>query len=441
MPSRFRTLLVVGVLLSRGVRCFKLGRLTQDRLVEHRQAELSSIGHGSGVANTTGMEEGPRLAPAASGDHHDMVRKASITEVRYRIFLLCAIGFAFLAGCWLVYALSGRRRSEHGTENCGDKPTVYMMLACASWIAMSVGLCNMNKSLIMSLKAPALVTIAQMVIAAVLMGATCVRKLFASPRKQLLYWLFIPCLYAGVLCTALYALNHISLSANMALRTLLPLIGLPVEMALAKPEQRPNMSATVLFFLVLPILGVYLYLHGIPSISGIGVVYAFLNICVVLVDRLVQRRLLTNECKDLDSTVCTFMNNTLGCLPCIVLALSTGEVKELWQAERQESWQDPSVLVLLAISGFAGIGICYFGLECQRLITATSFFVMQNLAKVCTVISGVVFFGDPVSSWQAVVGLILCIFGASAYSYVTLKGEQAAPAKKMEILAERTQAR
>merc|ERR1719428_2090515 len=117
---------------------------------------------------------------------------------------------------------------------------------------------------------------------------------------------------------------------------------------------------------------------------------------IAITDRLVQRRLLTIECKDLPSALCAVANNSFGMLPACVLAWSVDEVRTA--AVHFEAWTDPKVLTLLLLSGFVGLGICYSSLECQRIISATSFFVLQNVSKIAVVAMGVLVFHDPLGT-------------------------------------------
>jgi len=152
-------------------------------------------------------------------------------------------------------------------------------------------------------------------------------------------------------------------------------------------------------------------------------------------DRLLQRRLLTTECKDIPSDVCTIINNSFGLIPTLLLACATHQFEETQTPTNKASWQDPRVLILLALSGCVGIGICYLGFMCQRVISATSFFVMQNVSKVAVVSAGVCFFGDPISSGSSVSGLCLSLGGSFLYGYLQMSSSaqaQAAEAPKKQ---------
>merc|ERR1719277_1068041 len=104
---------------------------------------------------------------------------------------------------------------------------------------------------------------------------------------------------------------------------------------------------------------------NLDSISLVGVGFAFLNMFLAVTDRLIQRRLLTTECKDLSSSVCTILNNFFGMLPTLLLAGLTGQFGHAAAPENRAKWMEAHVMVLLVLSGLVGTGISILGLECQ----------------------------------------------------------------------------
>merc|ERR1719198_1543776 len=101
--------------------------------------------------------------------------------------------------------------------------------------------------------------------------------------------------------------------------------------------------------------------------------------------------------------------------------MMTGEVTKVQSPTGAASWTDPQIMLLLGMSGLVGMGICYFGFECQRVLSATSFFVMQNLSKVAVVSVGVCVFGDPLTSPLAALGLVLSLGGSGLYGHAQME--------------------
>merc|ERR1719171_257769 len=113
--------------------------------------------------------------------------------------------------------------------------------------------------------------------------------------------------------------------------------------------------------------------------------------------------------------VCTIMNNAVGMLASVAIACTTLEMKHAMTPERIASWTNPKVIVLLALSGGLGLGMCYFGFACQRAISATSFIVLQNTNKVAIVSIGTRAFNDPIQSPVAMAGLLIGLCGGFLY--------------------------
>merc|ERR1711862_778949 len=98
--------------------------------------------------------------------------------------------------------------------------------------------------------------------------------------------------------------------------------------------------------------GALIYCFGLKDISVMGLVFALANMVMAMSDRLIQRRLLTTECKSLNSSVCTIMNNLIGLLPTMLLAVATHEVQHATSVEKIMLWRDRRLMLLLFCSGF-----------------------------------------------------------------------------------------
>merc|ERR1719188_983962 len=339
----------------------------------------------------------------------------------FQIFTLCVCMYGGIALMWAVFwylpDCPGRTSKANGK----------VFLLCMTWASMSVGMQVLNKTLVSMLQAPALISVGQMWIAVLLVGIPSYKELLDAPRRQLMIWLIVPLFFAAMLCTSCYTYQYMSLSFYTVIRNMTPLVVLPLERTLMPADTRPRVSYMVLISMSVMLCGTLMYGGGIGHVSVIGCIFAFTNMILAVSDRLIQRRLLTTECTGLASSVCTVMNNAFGSIPALLLAGATHQIADMASPENRASWTDPHVLTLLALSGAIGIGICYLGFECQRVITATSFFVLQNFSKVAVIVCGVTFFGDPIRSPLAVAGLVLSIGGSFCYGKAQMSlQEQAA---------------
>lgn len=359
----------------------------------------------------------PATSSALAGASH--IQHAAINSVLLsQIFVMCVVMYG---GMGLAWSTNWRAMTDANLP----RTHFHTGLLCVTWASTSVGMHVLNKSLVTYLQAPALISAVQMVIASVFVGFTAYKEFAKAPRQQLLRWMFVPMLFATMLLTSFYAYERISLSLLTVTRNLTPLVVLPIECLLMPPEARPVVSFPAVTAIFVMLAGALTYGGGnLASISLLGVAFAVLNMFTAASDRLLQRRLLTQECKDLHPSVCTVFNNLVGLAPTLLLACTTGQMQEALQQEQMTNWLDPRILVLLAMSGLIGIGICYLGFECQRAISATSFFVMQNVSKVAVVSAGILFFGDPISSPLSATGLLLSLGGSLMYGHAQQQQSQ-----------------
>mmetsp|Transcript_91475 Transcript_91475/g.245298 ORF Transcript_91475/g.245298 Transcript_91475/m.245298 type:complete len:453 (-) Transcript_91475:104-1462(-) len=341
-----------------------------------------------------------------------------------QIFILCVCMYGGTAVMWGIF---------WSLPDSAAKTNGKVFLLCMTWASMSVGMQVLNKTLVSKLQAPALISVGQMWIAVVLVGIPSCKELLDAPKEQLVTWLVVPLFFAAMLCTSCYTYEYMSLSFYTVIRNMTPLVVLPIERTLMPADKRPRLSHMVLISMTLMLAGTLMYGEGIGHVSVVGCIFAFTNMILAVSDRLIQRRLLTSECTGLASSVCTVMNNFFGSIPALLLAGATHQISDMASPEKRASWTDLRVLTLLALSGAIGIGICYLGFECQRAITATSFFVLQNFSKVVVVVCGITFFGDPISSPLAVAGLSLSIGGSFCYGKAQMSLQQEAALKEEQL--------
>merc|ERR1719401_2456882 len=108
----------------------------------------------------------------------------------------------------------------------------------------------------------------------------------------------MPLLFAGMLCTSFYTYASISLSLITIVRNLTPLVTLPIESFVMPPDKRPTINATVILSIFVMLVGATMYCGDLPKLSTAGIGFAALNMSLAVTDRIVQRRLLTQECQE-----------------------------------------------------------------------------------------------------------------------------------------------
>mmetsp|Transcript_23938 Transcript_23938/g.65234 ORF Transcript_23938/g.65234 Transcript_23938/m.65234 type:complete len:381 (-) Transcript_23938:47-1189(-) len=333
-------------------------------------------------------------------------------DVVNKIFALCVSMYSLIGVGWLVYWYTLKRSAAPS----GFVKVYRVGLLCCSWSSTSVGMHVLNKVLMGNLHAPAVVSAAQMLLALLITGPVFCGEVVKLEGKVLGYWMVVPIFFSAMLCTSCYTYQYISLSLLTVVRNLTPLVVLPIERLVMPPEKQPLITPFVIMALGVMIAGTIAYVGQVQHFSVTGIIFAVTNMILASSDRLIQRYLLTGPCKSMPSGACTIVNNSFGMIPTIVVALASHQVARLHEnAQHGAGWSDPRVLVLLVLSGVVGIGICYLGFETQREISATSFFVLQNVSKVAVVGAGVLLFEDPIQSPGSGIGLLLSLGGSFAY--------------------------
>jgi hypothetical protein len=239
-------------------------------------------------------------------------------------------------------------------------------------------------------------------------------------------WSIVSVAFSGMLLSSFFTYKYVTLCVMTIVRNLAPLLAMPIEQYVMPVNKRPTVSRESISAMCVMLAGAVLYGFSAPEISTIGICFALLNMLLAIFDRTLQRRLMVQECKDLQLEYCTFLNNLLGMVPVIFAGSITNEVSLL--SVHKVDWLKPSIILLLALSGLIGLGICYFGLAVQKCISATSFLVMQNVSKFAVVFVGITLFGDFIHSQFVVIGLACSLGGSCWYGKSQLKkvfdGEQ-----------------
>lgn len=330
------------------------------------------------------------------------------------IFVLCMVVYVVISLLWTTYWILARRLNlVTGTGR------VYTLLVAITWGLTSVCMHVLNKCVVERTKAPSLIASVQMGLAVLVLAPVSAHELFQASSGQLRRWLLVPVLFGSAVCMASYTYVYISLSLYTIVRNLAPIVVMPLEWILMERAKQPKITPMVCFALITMVFGAVLYMGGLYGVSWIGILCAVINMILALGDRLLERRLLTTECKDLPNRVCTLVNNVMGIFPCLLVARFTHEIRDVTRVHA-DAWTHPHNILLIIFSGIAGLGICYLGIECQRLFSVTSFYVMQNVSRVFLVMVGVVLFNEPLRATQSCLGLFLSLAGSCLYACIQL---------------------
>lgn len=308
------------------------------------------------------------------------------------------------------------------------------VIAIALWICASIAMSFVNKHTVDIFQNSSLLVIFQMIISAIVL------VIFESGRMQcgrwsdLIKWAPVPVLFAGILGTSLLALKASSVSTVLILRNVLPLVTLTIEKLLG--AARAGATSLQCVFLLVVLVGTVTYGRWHAAVTARGIAIMLSNCSLVTVDRLLQSHLLKSSEFSVSAPSCALFNNIAGILPILALAATTGE---LWNWRSAIALAPPTTWCWVLLSGCCGCCLGYFSLLAQRLLSATSFLVLQNMSKVVIIVLAVALMGDRMTGYSAF-GCCLSMAGSFGYCYLQLPVEIEAVCKDdAECKAERQQ--
>jgi len=157
------------------------------------------------------------------------------------------------------------------------------------------------------------------------------------------------------------------------------------------------------------VAGVALYHQEAIGLTVIGLLTIGLNLIFAVLERLLQRHLLSQDPVDISKPGMMLLNNGIGLVPCGLLC-SIYQEPAHWGAVGSAMTAGGACLVL--ISCLNGLAISYAGLQAQQLVTATTFMVLTNVNKFVVIGFGFVFLGDELSQ-RAFAGVFIAINNCS----------------------------
>jgi len=281
--------------------------------------------------------------------------------------------------------------------------------ACCSYLVSSAGMSIFNKLAITALPLPITLVLIQMVftVATTLAGW---RAVHIGSRLDALRWgCTVPLLFNAMLVSSMYAMRHNTLGTISVFRNVAPLITLCIERAFHVPIEIDRDSILSLFTIL---AGVILYHFSAIHISSLGLTAIFVNIVFAVLERLLQRHLLSHNPVDISKPGMMLINNTVGVALNGALLLAYNEAAE-WPVRLQQlgggEW------TMIVASCLNGVAISYAGLRVQQLVTATTFMVLTNANKFVVILFGIMALNEKTSLLSSF-GMALSIGGALWYA-------------------------
>jgi drug/metabolite transporter (DMT)-like permease len=291
---------------------------------------------------------------------------------------------------------------------------IVSMLYIFASLAMNV----LNKKAAKAFEGTCLLVIIQMLVSIVVIICMEYDKMKLDKWADFMKWLIVPFAFAGMLGTSMFAFKEASLTTILIVRNILPILTFGFEKALF--NQPESVCWKVVMSLVVTLAGSVLYGFVDVSATNLGKVLILVNCGFTIVDRLVQAKLLKgNKDFSISIAMCMLLNNALGIVPMVILAMVTGEVTH-WGHSLASANLDTWFLVVM--SGLCGASLGYVGLRTQQLMSGTTVLVMQNFNKLLIISLGMFLFHEHMTA-LSLLGCLVSLLGCFAYGYLRLPAE------------------
>jgi len=301
------------------------------------------------------------------------------------------------------------------------KVNAKVIIGC--WMMASMAMNIVNKEVALRFSATTLPVIMQMLFAVALFTIAEWRNLKCGKLVDLVKWSVVPFFFTGMLYTSIQSLHEMSLSGVLILRNVLPLFTLFAEKTLfGKPSE---VTASMLVSMLVALLGTVVYSCWNVTVTRSGIHFVLANCVLTVVDRILQRNFLHDPDFSVSLPLCMVWNNFLGTLLICGLAFANRELF-LWQKMAGEA--SVATWYLILFSCICGCSVGYLGLKCQKMVSATTFLMLQNFTKVFLILIGMECFGDRLWGISAL-GCLLSMCGMMWYSYERLPVETAESSK------------
>eukprot|EP00756_Hemistasia_phaeocysticola_P031220 Hpha_TRINITY_DN16339_c3_g4::TRINITY_DN16339_c3_g4_i2::g.59008::m.59008/K15356/VRG4, GONST1; GDP-mannose transporter len=235
--------------------------------------------------------------------------------------------------------------------------------------------------------------------------------------KCLRTWLPIVTLFAGMLYTSAKTFQYVHVTFVIIVRNVGAIITTIVEYVVRRKE----VSTKVIVAELTIVFGTVLYgqesaLHFKDFWSGMF--WCLFNVvCQVLYGVLVKHSMDANkDVASMSKYTMSLFNNAL-CLPyLIVVAAASGE-----HAHFDLILPHVTATGWLVVMGTCAIGfmISTSGFGLQKLVSATTFLVINNMCKILNILLGVIFLGDKLPGVSSFVGCVISLAGGFWYSWET----------------------
>jgi len=284
-----------------------------------------------------------------------------------------------------------------------------LIAACTFFMICSAGMMVFNKLVLRQITGiPITIVMIQMAFTVLCVVATPSNVHFGSISDVMRWSLTIPFLFTLMLASSMLALDYASMGAIIVVRNVAPIVTMVIERLF---QEKILLNTGAVLSLLYVVGGVALYTSHDVQFSATGMAYMMLNMVSAVLERLLQRKMISVQPIDVSKGGMMLLNNAASLVPMGALAYYFGEHHKWSKLADMNAYAG----TLLFVSCVNAVGISYAGINAQGYVSATTFMVLSNLNKFVVVGFGMIALREA-SSWQAVVGVTIALSGGVLYA-------------------------
>jgi hypothetical protein len=290
------------------------------------------------------------------------------------------------------------------------------LMALLQFTISSVGMMLGNKVALDptygGLPLPCTLVLVQVTSTLALLAVFCRAYVWQLKMENVIAWFPISLLFALMLYTSLRSLLYATVSTVLILRNVGAILTTIVEYYV----RGMSVTRNILFAEILIVVGAFMYGWNTANFSPQGFFWVLLNVAAqVCYGVLLKHRMDTHPCiKDMSKYTMSLYNNSLGLPLFLVVWLLQGEAELLPVHLEKVNFLGVCIISTTCVIGFM---ISVSGFALQKLVSATSFLVINNLTKFLNILLGMMLLRDRLVGILDSSGCVLALGAGAWYSY------------------------
>jgi len=312
--------------------------------------------------------------------------------------------------------------TEDGSEPSVNKSALLLSVvqnmsyvsAVAQFAVASVAMMVGNKQAVTALPLPCTVVIIQCVGTLLLLGF-CRQHLKPIEAGTAKHWLPIAVLFALMIFTSMKTFVYVGVSTVIIMRNVGAIVTTVVEYYVRGVTVNRRIVASEVAIVV----GAVMYGWGAVDFNWTGLFWLLVNVGGQVAYGVTVKKLtdIHAEIRDMSKYTMSLYNNTLA-LPLIAVVLVLQKEHEVISdkvaAVTAGGW------AVIAVTCFFGFLISTSGFGLQKLVSATTFLVINNLTKFFNILLGVLFMNDKLVGFSDAAGCVVALGAGFWYSYESI---------------------